>query len=157
MRRGIVWLVLLMLMGSCRGGLSTGSSVPDAPVQLAVNTRIFAKYAPANATNWFLVNRTGYHAEDGTVFQQLQLGDYYGYFGVFVVVGFDEVYYAYDLCCPNCLTAVQPDSYSLCKCDGCGEVYATDFGGGFPTKGISREGLKRYKVSHYNDVIHVYN
>lgn len=157
MRRSLFYILLTMVLTAC-DGYTGGSSISNIPVQLEVNTLIHTAYGPNNATAWFTVDGRGYRNEQGQLFQALQMTDYYGHAGVFVVVGFDQKYYAYDLMCPVCrMVQLTPDSYARVRCHSCGEEFVTDYGSGYPTKGIAKEGLKRYSVSYYNNIIHVRN
>lgn len=152
-----------MLLTACAG--YNQSSVPNTPVNLDVDTRIYTFLNPGNTCMYITVDKAGYHMPDGSLFRRApELGHYYGYAGVLLVNGLDGRYAAYDLCCPKCLSAlnpIEPDSYARSICPKCGEEYDTmnsgEGGTGFPTKGICKEGLKRYFVSYNNYIIRINN
>lgn len=76
-------------------------------------------------------------------------GEAIGYSGVLVVCGGDDVYYAYELCCPNEAersTQIVPTQAGTAKCTKCETEYDTGFGTGAPTKGPSKHALQKYNV-----------
>lgn len=77
-------------------------------------------------------------------------GERTGYSGVLVVCGYNNMYYAYDLCCPNEASRnikIVPDNTGHAKCPTCGTIYDTAYGSGTPTEGPSEYGLRRYSIS----------
>lgn len=73
-----------------------------------------------------------------------------GFSGVFVVCGNNNVYYAYDLCCPHEAeksVRVVPDLAGGAKCPQCGTEFSTAYGSGAPVKGPSKYALRRYNVT----------
>lgn len=169
--RHITLLTLVALLAACAG--YNQSSIPQSPVRVRIDTRIYTFCNPGNVGSYVYMDAHGYHKPTGEIFllpprdeRGFILTDQYayGYAGVILVNGLDGKYAAYDLCCPKCLSAINPlhiDSYARLICPKCGEEYDTmnsgESGTGFPTKGISKEGLKRYFVSYNNFVIQVYN
>lgn len=164
MRHLFVILSTALVLIGCDSNLT--SSVPAKPVQINVNTDQFPLLNPGNITSYFYVDKDGHHYANGEVFKEISIesGLYRGHGGVVVVNGLDGRYAAYDRCCPHCLNPQQPvrmDSYARAICPTCGEEYDTmnsyGSGSGFPTKGISKEGLRRYSVQYANHTIYVSN
>lgn len=162
MRHFLIILPLALVLIGCNNNWS--SSVPSAAVQINVDTRLYPILNPGNKCSYFYVDDLGHHYMNGDVFMpnSYNSGYYHGYAGVVVVNGLDGNYAAYDLCCPHCMNKLAPiymDSYARAICPTCGEEYDTmnsyQSGSGFPTKGISREGLRRYPVRYYDFIIHV--
>jgi len=85
--------------------------------------------------------------------------DRLGYAGIIVVHSYDalEPYCAFDLACPNCVSPTirisEPNDLLICNCPQCGESYDLMNGLGYPTKHISKVGLKKYTayIDPYDD------
>jgi len=77
--------------------------------------------------------------------------DRIGYGGIIIVKAFDGLFYAFDLTCTkekdNSIIIGKPNEMLVCTCESCGEQYDLSFGGGAPTKSISKLPLKRYSTS----------
>ncbi|RHJ93395.1 hypothetical protein [Parabacteroides bouchesdurhonensis] len=76
-------------------------------------------------------------------------GEAMGFSGVVVIHGYDEAYYAYDLCCPyeaEQSTKIVPTNAGTAKCPKCGTVYDLSYGAGNPMEGPSKFALRRYTV-----------
>ncbi|RHJ86517.1 hypothetical protein [Parabacteroides sp. AM08-6] len=87
-------------------------------------------------------------------------GEYVGYSGVLVVCGFDNVYYAYDLCCPHEASKtnrIVPDNTGKAKCPKCGTVYDIGYGTGAPVEGVSEYALQRYNVTSLGQELLIQN
>jgi nitrite reductase/ring-hydroxylating ferredoxin subunit len=81
-------------------------------------------------------------------------GESVGYSGVLVVCGFENIYYAYDLCCPHEASQkirVVANDIGQAVCPECGTVYDTGYGSGSPVEGVSKYPLRRYTISPYGD------
>lgn len=79
-------------------------------------------------------------------------GEAIGYSGILVICGNDNIYYAFDLCCPHEAKKnikIAPTDLAVtvtAKCPECGTVYDLSFGNGNPTEGPSKFALRRYTV-----------
>lgn len=154
MRRLIGILSIVLALTSC--GNNWTSSVPSYPVHIEIKTWIFTS-AGTNASVT-IVNKDGFFFPAGQ-WDAVREDTRYGYGGVAIVTDASGKSAAYDMCCPHCMNRNKPitmDSYGLGICPTCGEQYDTfnsfDAGTGFPTKGISKEGLRRYPVRVYNTI-----
>jgi nitrite reductase/ring-hydroxylating ferredoxin subunit len=77
-------------------------------------------------------------------------GEYVGYSGVLVICGFDNNYYAYDLCCPNESSKsikVVANDIGQAVCPKCGTVYDIGYGSGAPVQGVSKYAMRRYNIT----------
>lgn len=75
--------------------------------------------------------------------------EYVGYSGILVVCGFDNIYYAYELCCPHEAQKsikVVADTDGTATCPGCQTVYDTGYGIGNPMSGPSQHRLRRLNI-----------
>lgn len=143
---------------SCAG--YNQSSIPNTPVAVEINTDVFTWCNPGNVGSYVYIDKQGYHREDGSIFLPAPAYHYYGFGGVLLVITSSGEYAAFDRCCPHCLLPnkpVVPDSYAKQICPTCGEEFITMDGYGYPTKGITKEGLKRYNVMYYNHIIRINN
>lgn len=77
-------------------------------------------------------------------------GEMVGFSGVLVVHGFDDIYYAYDLCCPHeaeqSTKIVPANATGTAQCPKCKTVYDLPYGAGNPQTGPSKFALRRYNV-----------
>jgi nitrite reductase/ring-hydroxylating ferredoxin subunit len=140
----------VLLMG-CEGNYV--SSIPNYPVFLDIDLRL----APYNTT---LKNNNNSYV----LFEEPRMGkeltDRIGYGGVIVYADFEGKYCAFDLACPHEAlpsVKVKPNDLGQLVCDSCNSVYDISFGVGHPTKGPSKEGLKRYKTMLQGDLLRVTN
>lgn len=130
--------LIILSFAACDSNTTFRSSVPTYPVQFEIN--ILAEYPHFVTGNGF---------QTLTFTQQRYYQDALGYAGLLVWVGMDEQYHAADLCCPHCVntrTAVEVDGF-YAKCPNCGEEYDLSFGIANPTKGISKEMLRKYSTA----------
>ena len=154
--KNIALFLLLVLSGCTPQGTS---SVPSYPVQITLDTRIgqYVSFVPANLNDYVLVTKEGirYHG----VLYARDMGTYYGYAGVVVNINMNQTYSAFDLCCPVCLDRTKPIVIDggFADCPTCGESYELMNGMGTPSKGISREALRRYPTRYYDGQVQVYN
>ena len=139
--------MLAVLLSACERA-NWQNSVPDFPIRLEINTNVgmYVNFVPENVTSYLVADAGGIHLNGIT--QPLTVQDAYGYAGTVVYIDGMHPYGAYDLCCPHCVLRDKP-----CKVDGmfaicpeCGEEYDIYLGNGVPTRGISNEPLKEYKV-----------
>ena len=135
------------------------SSVPSYPVKITLDTRVgaFVHFIPSNINSYVVVKK------DGILYNNIiyprPIDMYYGYAGVVINVNNQMQYTAFDLCCPKCLNRLIPIEVfgGFADCPSCGESYELMNGLGTPSKGISRESLRRYSVSWYDGVVQVSN
>lgn len=136
--RKILLGVIGLCMIGCDANTTFRSSVPTYPVQFEIN--ILAEYPGFVIGNGF---------QTLTFTKQRYYQDAIGYAGLLVWIGMDDQYHAADLCCPHCVntrTAVEVDGF-YAKCPVCGEEYDLSFGIANPTKGISKEMLRKYSTA----------
>jgi nitrite reductase/ring-hydroxylating ferredoxin subunit len=64
----------------------------------------------------------------------------------------DNAYHAADLCCPNCVKREKPmlvdGLYAICPL--CEEEFDLSYGYAIPTKGKTKEAMKKYNTSYRN-------
>ena len=130
----------LLLLSACED-INRQSSVPNTPVNYTV-------YITREHPNFVVAN--GFQTM--TVTEKRFLEDYIGYAGLLIWVGMDNAYHAADLCCPHCVKRTTPLTIDglYATCETCGEVFDISFGLGIPTKGITREPLKKYTALYRN-------
>lgn len=132
-----------------------------------VNYRSSVPITPVNYTIYITREHPGFVVENGfqtmVITQRTFMEDYIGYSGLLIWVGMDNAYHAADLCCPHCVKKAIPlqvDGLFAC-CSLCGEEYDISYGYGNPTKGVTKEPLKRYNTSYRNLAtgaqLHVFN
>ncbi len=147
----------ILLLASCNPQGS--SSVPSYPVQITIDTRIgqYVSFVPANMNDYVLVTKAGVLYHD--VLYPRDMAMYYGYAGVVININMNQSYSAFDLCCPVCVDRTKPIEVDggFAVCPTCGEAYELMNGIGTPSKGISREALRRYSVRYYDGQVQVYN
>jgi Rieske Fe-S protein len=81
-----------------------------------------------------------------------------GYGGVIVYCEYPDSFYAYDATCTNevstsCLVENE-GVLGTCKC--CHSQYLL-LGGGFPSSGPAKQGLRQYRTSLFNGILRIYN
>lgn len=79
-------------------------------------------------------------------------GERVGLSGILVTCGFDNTYYAYELCCPyeaKTHIRIEPTEDGTAVCPECKTVYDTGFGNGVPLEGP----IKHKQVLRKFDVI----
>lgn len=151
-----VGCLITTLLTSCEGTTFQGSSVPYAPVRITIDTKgVFIDFTRENLNAYITVDKDWYK-ENGKNMLPTPVTDAWGYGGVVVYVsmfGYD----VYDLACPYCAGR---GSLSPCtvngihaECPHCGEIYDLGCGYALPTKGISKEALKRYQPRFTGDKI----
>lgn len=146
----IISTVILLLTGfaGCqKTKFNEDSPVPRYTVSFTINYLITAP---------ILETLGGYY----TITEPKEYGQYIGYSGLVIFHGFDEKFYAFDLCCPNECdreVRVEPSSVGIATCPECGSEFDIGFGTGTPTKGPATSILRRYNVSVNGTVIRVTN
>lgn len=139
----IVLLIITIVASSCRQtNINVDSPVPKYTVNLNVNIMVDAP---------ILDTQGGYFV----ITEPRKYGEYIGFGGVVIFHGFDDRFYAYDLCCPyECKReiCVEPSMAGIATCPKCGSEYDIGFGSGQATKLPSKYPLRRYTtvVSGYN-------
>lgn len=76
--------------------------------------------------------------------------DLIGYSGILVVCGFDNIYYAYDLCCPHEAKKsikITANDDGTATCSTCGTKYDIGYGSGAPVEGVSKYRLRVFNVT----------
>lgn len=142
-----IWIAACLIVLSGCDGRNNNTSVPSSPVRLAFDLRArFATFYPPVYCSYVTVDKNGYHYGKDTYL--LSMGDYYGFAGVVVFVTQGNTYAAMDLGCPHCLSKEQHcevDGF-YAKCPICREEYDLSLGIGNPTRGVSKEYLRRYEA-----------
>lgn len=135
--RKVLWAALLCLLAACS---RLESSIPDMPVYVERNLNTINCLFPGN---YFRLT------------SPVTAMDRIGFGGILLVCAFDGQYYAFDLACPvecNSKTKVgAPDDLLISTCPVCGERYDMSFGLAVPTQGLSKEPLRRYRVTVTQD------
>ena len=114
------------------------SSIPSVPVNFTLN--ITSEYPHFIVDNGF---------QTLTITQSKFEREYVGYAGLLVWVAMDGNYHAADLCCPHCLkpsTPIEVDGF-YAVCPICDEHYDLSYGFAFPSKGTSKEPLRKYRTT----------
>jgi len=143
MKRIAPILLLILCLASCeKTQVNVDSPVPRYTVSLTVNIMVDAP---------ILDTQGGYYV----IKEPRKYGEYIGFGGVVVFHGFDDRFYAYDLCCPHeCKReiCVEPSMAGIATCPECGSEYDIGFGSGQPTKAPAQYPMRRYTtaVSGYN-------
>lgn len=148
--RGQLIIALFALLFCGCEGTTFQSSVPHAPVHVEIDTRgLFVHFMPENLNSYITVNAEGYK-ENGKFVKPVGGMDAWGYGGVVVYVSLAG-YVSYDLACPYCAAR---GSRVSCEMDGieavcphCGEHYELGSGYALPQTGVSKEALKRLKIT----------
>ena len=147
MKKVYVILMVLALAGCSKTKVNVESPVPEYRVNYSINYLINAP---------LLDTQGGYYE----ITEPTEYGQYLGYSGLVIFHGFDDRFYAYDLCCPNCCKQhirVKSSMAGVATCDSCGTEYDIGFGSGAPTKGETTKIMRRYTVSCSGTVIRVTN
>lgn len=162
MRKAMRLVTGLVLTAVCLSGCwveDTRSSVPSYPVHITIDTRTgaYVHFVPANLNSYVIVMKEGVYYNNLVYPRPIDMS--YGYGGVVINVNNNSQYSAFDLCCPVCLNRTQPVQVygGFADCPTCGESYELMNGLGTPSKGISREALRRYKTVYFDGVVQVTN
>ena len=122
--------------------------VPSYPVLFEMNIiSMYPHFVPDN----------GFQALTFT--QKRYERDLIGYAGLLVWVDMDGRYNACDLCCPHCLDKTKPVTtdgfYAVCPV--CGEHFDLSYGLAVPTKGMTRQALRRFDAAYHNGILMIRN
>ena len=143
-RHCIVITLLTLVLCSCGNEINVEHPVPNAPVECTINIMRDAPLLDIIG-NSFVIDRP------------LNTNQYIGYSGLVIVHGLDDMFYAFDLCCPHehqRNIRVKCDMISA-HCDQCGTTYDIGFGTGIPSKGPSQFPLRRYTVTPSGYNLHI--
>ena len=156
--RQLIIVAICLVCASCDGPMN--NSVPVYPVHLEINTKtVFIDFTPQNLNAYITVDRDGYK-ENGVRKLPVTAMDAWGYGGVVVYVSMVG-YVAFDLACPHCAAEGRRSPCEMhginAVCPHCGEEYEVASGYAFPTKGISKEAMRRLNtyVTYNGDIIQV--
>ena len=139
MRLRWIYIVCAMLFCACEN-LNYRSSVPNMLVHYTLNiTREHPHFIAENGFQTITVTSTLYEHE------------YLGYAGLLIWTTLDGQYHAADLACPNCLKPNKPVEIDMlyAVCPLCDEHFDLSYGYAIPTKGITREPLRKYQALLY--------
>lgn len=134
------WALILLLgfmLTACED-VNRRSPVPYVPVNYTLN--ITSEYPHFVVDNGF---------QTMTITQRKFEYDNLGYSGLLVWIGMDGLYHAADLCCPHCLKKNKPVEitgfYAICP--ECDEHFDLSYGFAYPTKGVTKDPLRQYKIT----------
>lgn len=129
-------LLLIMVLSGCEN-VNYRSSVPDMPVHYTLNiTREHPHFVIENGYQTMVVTSTIYEREC------------LGYAGLLIWTAMDGQYHAVDLACPKCLKRNKPVEVDglFAVCPLCDEHFDLSFGYAIPTKGMTKEPLRKYQT-----------
>lgn len=139
------WLVILTMCCIIVGceDVNRRSPIPSVPVNYTLYiTREHPHFVTDNGYQTMTITETKFERE------------YIGYAGLLLWVAMDGNYHAADLCCPHCLKKNKPliidGLYAVCPI--CDEHFDLSYGFAFPTKGITKEPLRKYQTSVNNSI-----
>ena len=136
MKNWWVILPLCLLLGACED-VNKKSSVPHVPVNYTLYiTREYPHFVLANGFQTLTITSSKYERES------------VGYAGLLIWVSMDNHYHAADLCCPNCLKRNLPVEVDgqFAVCPNCNEHFDLSYGYAMPTKGQTKEPLRKYQA-----------
>lgn len=140
-----IFSCLLLSLVSCEDS-NDDSSIPNFPVYLERNINLEAIE---------LRSIGGYKV----FLKEERIGDAFGYGGIVVFYGYDEIYSAYDLCCPHEKKReirALPNDVGQCVCPTCGSTFNIGYGIGNCVAGPASEGLKKYTTNKYYSGASIY-
>lgn len=140
MKKWLAISLLLLTITACEH-MNYRSSVPNTPVNYTIYiTREHPNFVIENGFQTMCITKRTF------------LEDYIGYCGLLIWVGMDNAYHAADLCCPNCVKRDKPmlvdGLYAICPL--CEEEFDLSYGYAIPTKGKTKETMKKYNTSYRN-------
>jgi nitrite reductase/ring-hydroxylating ferredoxin subunit len=121
-----------------------------------VNYRSSVPNVPVNYTLYITSEHPHFIVDNGfqtlTVTSSKYERESVGYAGLLIWTAMDGHYHAADLCCPNCLKRTKPVEVDglFAVCPLCDEHYDLSWGYAFPTKGKTKESLKKYQALIHN-------
>ena len=122
-----------------------------------VNYRSSVPNVPVNYTLYITSEHPHFIVDNGfqtlTVTSSKYERESVGYAGLLIWTAMDGHYHAADLCCPNCLKRTKPVEVDglFAICPLCDEHYDLSYGYAFPTKGKTKESLKKYQALIHNN------
>lgn len=149
MRKPLFTLLCLLSMATSSCDDAPSTSIPNVYVGLECNLTQ-AQFSPIRTPNEFVeVTRDKHNIP-------------VGYAGIIVGQSPFDGFCAFDMCCPvevnrSIAVHLKKGAIGIAVCNKCGEEYNLS-NGGYPTKGISKEYLKRYSVNTQGiDLLFVHN
>lgn len=141
-------VVVLLLMVICSCSKITESDIPYARVWFKLDLRYSDKdLVPLLSYKEFTSPRAA--------------GEYTGYAGLLIVHSYDNLYMAFDRCCPNearrDVVIVPGNNDGTATCPQCKTVYDISSNGGTPNSGPSKFALRRYNVTQSGETIQIHN
>ena len=147
--RILFFVLILFTCSSCNDNFI--SSIPDYPVNLELNLTASYPTFKDNPYQYLVFEKPRYN------------NDRIGFGGILVVCGWGSSsiyeYFAYDLACPHEADSkikVVPNDIGQAVCEKCQSTY--DIVGGYGitvNNSVSKEPLKRYKVSQRGDYLFI--
>jgi nitrite reductase/ring-hydroxylating ferredoxin subunit len=137
-------IVLVLFFCSC-DSFNRKSPIPDTPVSMEL---YILRDAPELNTigNYKFFTKPPY------------INQYIGYGGILLFHDFNDEISAFDLACPheaNCSIRVDSINSSIVTCRKCKTSYDVSFGFGLPINGVSKYGLRKYKVQQFENKIYI--
>lgn len=136
--------VAVAILAACNNEINVQNPVPEAPVNLTLN---IMRDAPA----------LDIQGNSYVITKPLTHNQYIGYSGLVIVHGLDDIFYAFDLCCPHehkRETRVECSMISA-VCPECNSRFDIGFGTGLSSSGPSAFPLKRYTVTQSGYDLHI--
>lgn len=136
MKRYSIILLIACLSIGCED-TNFRSSVPNVPVSYTLYiTREHPHFIVENGFQAMTITKSKFERE------------YLGYAGLLIWVGMDGHYHAADLCCPHCLKSSKPVAIDglFAVCPICEESFDLSYGYAVPTKGVTKEPLRKYQA-----------
>ena len=137
-RHSIILLLIACLSIGCED-TNFRSSVPNVPVS-------YNLYITREHPHFIIDN---FNFATMTITEHKFEHEYIGYAGLLIWIGMDGHYHAADLCCPHCLKKNKPVEitgfYAICP--ECDEQFDLSYGFAYPTKGVTKDPLRQYKIT----------
>ncbi len=145
-RKTFILTILLVLLSACEN--TQRCDVPSYPVMFTMN--ILSEYP-------HFVPDNGYQTLTFT--QKRYARDLIGYAGLLVWVDMEGKYNACDMCCPHCLDPQNPVYVDgiWAVCPACDEHFDLSYGLAIPTKGVTRQALRRFSVINRGGTLTIRN
>ncbi|MBQ7191345.1 MAG: hypothetical protein IJS00_00530 [Paludibacteraceae bacterium] len=138
--------LLVFIIAGCKR--DNQCDVPSYPVYFEMNiVSMYPHFVPDNGFQILTFTHKRYER------------DLIGYAGLLVEVGMDGHYHAFDLCCPHCLDPKQPvqiDGF-YAVCPTCQEAFDLSYGLAYPTKGVTRQALRRFGTIYQYGILTIRN
>lgn len=134
MKRSLL-LICILLLFSCTKVYE--NNIPYAMVYIEIDLRYSDKELKALLSYKEITQKSSFYRA-------------IGYSGVLVVHGYNDIYYAYDLCCPHEAdknTRIIASNSGTAQCPKCKTIYdIANQGGGYPIEGPSKSMLTKYAI-----------